>query len=385
MSCPRLLALLPAIVVTACLTDAAPRVDSPPRDPDPAVDDAPAPAAPAAPGAAAARDASAPDTAAPPRAPALPDAAVADAIARVAVDAPPLGQPVDYIADHAGALGVGYYHTCLILPTTEVKCWSGSSRGTAPAGAKAVFITSTHGHNCIITPPGVLPRIKCWGDFPSVANRVPAGNHDPVQLASGDMHSCVLERDGSVVCFGDARVMMAPPPGLRARFIASSGVMTCAIALDDTVVCWGLNVAPPPPGLRAAHLAVASDGFYYGFEGATPLTAAQRHACAVTPEGAVVCWGDNPYGAARAPAGLQAREVAVSSFASCALLLDGTVRCWGRLVTQDIAMPAGLRAKTIRAANNAVCARREDDTVTCWGADGDQHLSLANGNRVLSP
>ncbi|MBK8050713.1 MAG: hypothetical protein IPK16_28555 [Anaerolineales bacterium] len=67
-----------------------------------------------------------------------------------------------------------------------------------------------------------------------------------------------------------------------------------------------------------------------------------RHTCALLESGAVVCWGDNTYGAlgdgtttshntAVAVSGLDHDVVALaaSQSATCALRQDGSVSCWG--------------------------------------------------------
>ncbi len=308
--------------------------------------------------------------------------------ARLAADAPPPGAPVGFIVDRAGALGVGYYSTCLVLASTDVRCWGGTDpRSVAPAGLKAVFVASSHGHNCVILPPGSSERLQCWGDTFFRWATVPKGTYDPVQLAIGDMHSCVLNRDGSVFCWGEPKTLMTPPAGLRARFIASSGLFTCAIALDDSVVCWGFKNAEPPTGLKAVHIAVGSNGNYYGFDATTPnpLTSADRHACAVKPDNSVVCWGDNVNADNDVPVGLKAKEVAVGTYHSCALQLDGLVRCWGIINNNDVRMPAGLRAKHIRASHKAVCAIKDDDTVACWGYDRNGKVTGPTGSKAYLP
>jgi alpha-tubulin suppressor-like RCC1 family protein len=247
-----------------------------------------------------------------------------------------------------------------------------------------VFVTAAHGHNCVITPPGSLPRIKCWSSSWFHWTDVPPGDYDPVQLAAGDMHTCVLNRDGRVVCFGEPRTEMTPPAGLRARFIAASGLSTCAIALDDRVVCWGFKAATPPEGLRAKHIAVASNGNFYGFNEAVPnpLTKADRHACAVSLDDRVVCWGDDRDGDTEVPPGLKAAQVAVGTHTSCGLGLDGAVTCWGGMVTPGLPMPEGVHGKTIRAANDDICVQQQDDTVVCWGNDGKGRISAANGSKA---
>src|SRR5271157_1892752 len=81
----------------------------------------------------------------------------------------------------------------------------------------------------------------------------------------------------------------------------------------------------------AAGLLLGSAAFAHppGGEPLTALTAGSLHTCGLTTRGAAVCWGDNTYGQAHAPA-----EIFAALFAggdhTCGLLTGGQALCWGK-------------------------------------------------------
>src|SRR5438105_334566 len=124
----------------------------------------------------------------------------------------------------------------------------------------------------------------------------------PVQIASGDFHTCALMGDAAVRCWGrnaegelgdgttENRSKPTPVKGVsNAKQIAMAAHSTCALLADGTVTCWGggrifgedkqKDKMPPTP--------------IKGIEGAVTIDGGGLLYCALTKAGAVKCWGDD--------------------------------------------------------------------------------------------
>ena len=242
-----------------------------------------------------------------------------------------------------------------------------------------------------------------------------------VELALGGAHSCVLNDDGRVRCWGSHQygqlgtASIATGPGARsvapvvvddihdAVRVESGHFHACAIHADGAVSCWGhggfgqLGTAGSEDRTTPARVALP--------EPAVELALGEGHTCARLASRRVACWGRNDFGqlgdgtreARPAPAVVpELGDVAALGAGrdhACALLRDGTVACWGagyegQLGTSDriderdrpAAVP-GLRAVRSLAIGSAHgCALDESGAVACWGRnDGRQVGNGAGG------
>lgn len=270
-------------------------------------------------------------------------------------------------------------------------------------------------------------------DEPAPAHRVViAGSADPVtdpiadpvvDIAAGELHTCVVRKLGGVQCWGDNRVgqlgdgthaQRALPVtvvgvGSAAQVVAGGRGHTCVRRGDGTVACWGDDTdrAVDVPGLA----------------GVVELAAGAEHTCARRGDGTVWCWGDNTYGqlgdgtfAARARpvrvAGLaDAIQIAAGDQFSCAVRAAGPLVCWGNdtdgqlavahdgaavvdaqigiadgahsswpimekryLFARPIASPIIADAAAIALGPALGCAIRRTGVVTCWGSGAEGRL-----------
>lgn len=197
----------------------------------------------------------------------------------------------------------------------------------------------------------------------------------------------------------------------RARAIAAGGAFTCAILNDGVTKCWGSNAygqvgANLPGALTATPVAVmnlSSDS--------VSLAAGKEHACAVSYEGSLSCWGRNDMGqlgaagadasAAQLVTGVtqEVRAVAAGAKHTCVVQGAGEVWCWGdnqlgQLGTAGVGsywlrkVALAQPAKSIAAGTSHTCALLADHTVYCWGGNGDGQLgaplSVAQSDQPLA-
>jgi alpha-tubulin suppressor-like RCC1 family protein len=237
-------------------------------------------------------------------------------------------------------------------------------------------------------------EIRCWGDAshgalgPAVAMSaasVPTslpGIESAVELAFGEAHGCARLSDGSVKCWGandvgqlgaagvtgDSATPVAVAGVTGATAIAAGGSQTCAVTASG-VRCWGGTLSPPSR-IDAVALAVGA-----------------AHACAITRDRAVTCWGDSAHGQLGPPIGggdgtipglKKVDEIAAAGDTTCARS-GGAVLCWGDNAGAQLGDPAmgqhaaprpvaGITdATAIGLGRRHACALRAGGEVVCWG------------------
>ena len=180
-----------------------------------------------------------------------------------------------------------------------------------------------------------------------------------VAVSAGWFHSCALEADGRVFCWGQngvgqlgdgtsilIRTVPTLVPGVTdAVALQAGGWNTCVLRAGGGVLCWGANglgeIGDGTTVTRIAPVAVPLPrrAISIDIQGSDDdLTA---HACAVLDDHSVWCWGGNNFGAlgdgtttnrlSPVPVvGLNnAANVSCSFGTTCAALSSGSVSCWG--------------------------------------------------------
>jgi alpha-tubulin suppressor-like RCC1 family protein len=150
----------------------------------------------------------------------------------------------------------------------------------------------------------------------------------------------------------------------------------------------------------------------------TSLDLHSLHACAVTEEREVTCWGSNSFGQlGRDPAddstspgrplgigvsvGIPIAEVAVGDWHTCAVSVSGEVFCWGRnqygqtggsdkgsqpwRPTKVEGFPEGTRVSQVTLGEGFSCALTDDGAVFCWGRNANGQLGVAGGANAAGP
>jgi alpha-tubulin suppressor-like RCC1 family protein len=180
---------------------------------------------------------------------------------------------------------------------------------------------------------------------------------------------------------------------------------SCAVRSDSTLWCWGRNDYGQV-GTGSSSAEVTSPQPISWPQPIQSVATGIDSACALTTNGAVLCWGRNEFG--EVGNGTQARQpTPVVTIASgmtalgigytqhmCAIASDGSLWCWGSDVTGEsggtggasgnVLSPqqvAGLPLKVIAVSvgDQDTCAVTNDTALWCWGENSSGQLGYATG------
>ncbi len=278
---------------------------------------------------------------------------------------------------------------------------------------------------CVRTSDGA---VLCWGDNDRGQVGVGTASTDPVAVPSrvslaakatavscGDDFSCALLETGSVQCWGENRsgqvgaatttFFSASPitvPMLTgAKALSSSLAHSCAIDADDTVKCWGDNsfgeLGPKAGAVSSTAIGVPNVTNVQG------VASGYYHSCALRANGTVWCWGRGTngqlgdgtfveYSPITQVTGLTNAVAITSGYAvSCAVLADKSLKCWGGLAGDGsstnhptpttVLNSAGLapisNVAAVSSGAGFACFLDEHGIVSCWGANT---TDFANGD-----
>jgi hypothetical protein len=173
---------------------------------------------------------------------------------------------------------------------------------------------------------------------------------------------CVLFEDQTdirrVACLSPHNSIQTdiPVPQSHHTKIAANDSFACLYGDGVEASCWGSLVG----GVEMPNLTKA-----------TAIEISESFACATDRFG-FLCWGRNLEGRSLVPPqALQDRD-AVLSFAlgdshACAITYQQQVNCWGNNSTQALNGPLVTSATSIAASRNTTCVSDDSDGVQCWG------------------
>jgi len=198
--------------------------------------------------------------------------------------------------------------------------------------------------------------------------------------------------------------------------IATGDKHTCAIALNNTIWCWGdntysqlgLSTLPDTPSLVPVQTAALP-----GSRIAKQIVAGTNHTCVLATDGTVWCWGYNGFGSigviganqsepVQVTLGATATMIAAGGFTTCAVLLNNSLQCWGRNHRGQIGngtsgttpvntpvytsfVPASFTVAHIEIGTTHSCAISTLGAAWCWGEFTNGRLGTTQESNAVTP
>ncbi len=281
---------------------------------------------------------------------------------------------------------------CIINDEDEVQCWSGAPDYflTAPKLisniANPIDIQSSTSFSCALLAEGA---VKCWGNnyYGQLGNgtlEASEGSYhevpfsvlsiiDAVQIQTGTLHACALRQNNTVSCWGanDAgQIGVTRDPTINTpkhptpvqvpnltdvEKIALEGDYSCALLKDGTVKCWGWNDSRIL-GAGTTDSSCDTPIAIEGINDAIDIYAGYLHACVITTDASVKCWGGNFYS-----------QLGVED-------TDSDNDPDTEFEIYPIEMPFSTNLVQLALGSNATCGLYEDHSVKCWGCNYFGHL-----------
>ncbi|WP_413580414.1 Ig-like domain-containing protein [Bdellovibrio sp. HCB288] len=358
----------------------------------------------------------------------------------------------------------GQPHACALSTTGTVSCWGINTYGylgdnstttrTSPTlvTGSATYTDISVGATtaCAIVDNG---SVNCWGSNSNNATNISYGwllglgnslltatalvptpiadTKTYTKIFSGG-NTCGITTDGRVKCWGEVDFLglgddsgisrWAPKeadPGQKYKSVSMGG-FGCGITTSDQLKCWGKNVD--------------SSGVYWSIGDDTKLyrpspvildrgqtyskvAIGYNHACAITTDQTLKCWGMNNYG--QIGSGLAGPtwdkitpfivdgntryiDVAAGNYHTCGITVQNDLKCWGfggygqvglgyttTYVYSPTLVTAGTKYISVKAGAYHTCALTQGNDMYCWGYNsryevGDGTATLRDAPTAVS-
>jgi alpha-tubulin suppressor-like RCC1 family protein len=278
-------------------------------------------------------------------------------------------------------------HSCALTPAGTAYCWGVNSSGelgdsstidrnlpTAVSGGLTfTSIAAGRSNTCGLIADG---SAYCWGsnaagqlgDGTMTTRMVPSpaaighkfisiGFSDPIQLLPYEV--CGLETSGAVRCWGrNNSTPLAVAPGFSfTQLSAGVGGSFCGIVTSGDACCWGygfyteLDIDSSVTATTFAAAPARVDGGH----AFTSISVGFGHACGITTDAHLYCWGDNAFG--------QLGDGHTGLFSLVPVLVRGT----------------GLYT-AVTSGYDGSCAISTDEAAYCWGYSTFGNLGIGSSN-----
>ncbi|KAJ8493932.1 hypothetical protein OPV22_015653 [Ensete ventricosum] len=238
-----------------------------------------------------------------------------------------------------------------------------------------------------------------------------SGNISSSAIAGGEGFLCFLRLSTNVSTmvwwgfyqesdyYGSSRDYKRVYRGPPLADLSAGDSRVCGIHAGGRPICWRWNQLVFPEGVKLSDIAVGGDfvcgllrgsmeircfGNDTGVVGHEPtgsyriIAAGSRHACAVSRDGKLVCWGAGAPAMGATPSEIS--SLALGENKTCALGSQGRVTCWG----ERSSLPCGhndTQFLAIQAKGSAICGiLMVDYSLFCWGSDVFDHNPVVYAN-----
>lgn len=336
-------------------------------------------------------------------------------------------------------------HSCSLGSNGDIYCWGDNNHKQLGNKNKdsnipikvdslqnATYVAAGSFHTCAVAKLG---NVYCWGlnNFGQLGIEKSSKNIEQysavkvegleniVSVSLGELHSCALNKNGEVYCWGDnsegqlatkkikeSSVPLKVNALSRIVMISAGSNHTCALDNTGIVYCWGDNKSSQSGSNRIEDISPVT--LIRNLRNIQQISAGGMTSCAVSLLGEVFCWGDNTLGQGGfintvdepnpkilVPYKLELPKrvttVSVGEYHTCALTVVKTVYCWGNnstdnyqvgVVSSDPHFPIPTRVpnllniKAISAGGLHTCVLNKEGEIYCWG--NNYQGQIGNGN-----
>lgn len=250
-----------------------------------------------------------------------------------------------------------------------------------------------------------------FGPMPNSGNTDNAEAVYVSPLSTNDLGACIYNSPTQNFCWGNNKHTASntaddnlAPSHLNGKTIKSfttNGTISCVIASNDKVYCWGstsLGNGSPLTTSSKVPVPVSTTGVLNGKIITKIFMSDSNYVCVLDSLGEMYCWGKNDNGQLgngtltdfNTPVavnktgvlnGKTIKSVAMNSGRTCVIASDDKVYCWGlgtkgvlgdglnttSLLPVAAVIPGGLTVKSLSMDANTNCAVTVTDLVYCWG------------------
>lgn len=270
-----------------------------------------------------------------------------------------------------GQLGTGSAALRNIPTPVEV------ASGAIPTGVSIKSITVGARSSCVIDTNNAT---YCWGHGAdgAIGDGYTTSRYSPTLISNGEI-----------------------PGGVYLEEVKTSVSLFCGLGSNDKVYCWGQNYykgVGNDSTVDATSPKVVLDGVMPGGTLIKDFAVGGYHACAVSTDDDIYCWGFNREGtlgdgtltdsgtpvkvlAGEIPANSQIVDIESGWYFTCAKTDENKVYCWGANSGQELGNDSGVDSNTPVEITNLVIP--DDTTISSWSSAVNTQCAITNKNGAI--